>query len=56
MQKFIALVNILNLSFCKIKCKKYGLQFEEMEKALLGTCIHVTNACEIAHPIIDWKA
>ena len=47
---------MLDLSFCKTKFKTYGLRFEEMEKAVLGTSIHAKTTCENVHLIIDWKA
>ena len=48
--------NTLDMLFRKIKCKRCGLRFEEMVKAVLGTSIHIVATCENDHCIIEWKA
>ena len=56
MRKFIVFESMLDILFREIKCKRCGLQFEEMEKAVLGTSIHIVAACENGHHIIERKA
>ena len=48
--------SMLDMLFREIKCKRCGLTFEEMVKAVLGTSIHIVATCENGHCIIDWKA
>ena len=53
MRKFIVFESMLDILFREIKCKRCGIQFEEMEKAVLGTSIHIVAACENGHHITD---
>ena len=56
MRKFIVFESMLDILFREIKCKRCGLQFEEMEKAVLGTSIHIVAASENGHHITERKA
>ena len=56
MQKFVVFESMLDILFREIKCKRCGLRFEEMEKHILGTSIHIVTTCENGHDITEWKA
>ena len=46
---------MLDILFREIKCKKCGLRFGEMVKAVLGTNVHILATCENGHRILEWK-
>ena len=56
MWKFVVFESMLDILFLEIKCKTFGLRFEEIERAVLGTSIHIVATCENGHRIIEWKA
>ena len=56
MQKFVVFESMLDILFREIKCKRCGLRFEQMEKDVLGTSIHIVATCENGHHITEWKA
>ena len=56
MQKFVVFESMLDILFREIKCKRCGLQFEQMEKDVLGTSIHIVATCENGHDITERKA
>ena len=55
-RKFVVFESVLDILFQEIKCKRCGLWFEEMEKAVPGTSIQIVATCENGHHIIEWKA
>ena len=56
MRKFVVFESMLDILFWEIKCKTCGLRFEEMERAVLGTSIHIVATCENGRRITEWKA
>ena len=56
MQKFVVFESMLDILFREIKCKRCGLRFEQMEKDVLGTSIHIVATCENGHDITERKA
>ena len=56
MQKFVVFESMLDILFREIKCKRCGLRFEQIEKDVLGTSIHIVATCENGHDITERKA
>ena len=56
MWKFVVFESMLDILFWEIKSKRCGLQFEVMEKTVLGTSIHIVTTYENGYRIIEWKA
>ena len=55
MRKFVVFESMLDILFREIKCKTCGLGFEEIERVVLGTSIHIVATCENGHRITEWK-
>ena len=56
MREFVVFESMLDILFREIKCKRCGLRFEQMEKDVLGTSIHIVATCENGHHITERKA